>query len=125
MVWSLERRARSIPQLVTTIDKLLCSGARLRTISEGINTTDPDTGTDTRRMLATSCKCHHDLHLEPGSSLAFSGIRNAYHLLNQYFWQFTVSLAGRFLAARVQSPFSVDDIRIRTNLDVAQKKSPT
>jgi len=25
---------------------------------------------------------------EPGSSLAFSGIRNAYYLLNQYFWQF-------------------------------------
>ena len=64
MVWSLDRLARSLPQLVITIDKILCSGAGLRAISEGIDTTDPDTGTETRRILATICKCHHDLHLE-------------------------------------------------------------
>ncbi|GAB6925938.1 recombinase family protein [Rhodococcus erythropolis] len=63
-VWSLDRLARSLPQLVTTIDKILCSGAGLRTISEGIDTTDPVTGTETRRMLAAICKCQHDLHLE-------------------------------------------------------------
>ncbi|MCD2135920.1 recombinase family protein [Rhodococcus qingshengii] len=64
MVWSLDRLARSLPQLVTTIDKILCTGAGLRAISEGIDTTDPDTGTETRRMLAAICTCQHDLHLE-------------------------------------------------------------
>ncbi|MDZ7917437.1 MAG: recombinase family protein [Rhodococcus sp. (in: high G+C Gram-positive bacteria)] len=64
VVWSLDRLARSLPQLVTTLDKILGSGAGLRAISEGIDTTDPDTGTETRRMLAAICKCHHDLHLE-------------------------------------------------------------
>lgn len=61
VVWSLDRLVRSLPQLLKTTTQILDAEAGLWTISEDINTTDPDAGAQAVKLIRGLSKCQHEL----------------------------------------------------------------
>ncbi|MGH3803511.1 MAG: recombinase family protein [Pseudonocardiaceae bacterium] len=64
VVWRLDRLARSLPQLITTIETIHQRNSGLWSLSEDINTADPDSGPVARAVLAALANCQHDIRRE-------------------------------------------------------------
>ncbi|MFC0452796.1 recombinase family protein [Rhodococcus jostii] len=63
-VWSLDRLAHSLAHLLDTVDRIRDKGAGLWSISEDIDTADPDTGPPILEIFAALKDCQRAIRRE-------------------------------------------------------------
>ncbi|MFD9666584.1 recombinase family protein [Rhodococcus sp. NPDC059968] len=64
VVWSLDRLAHSLTHLLGTATRITDNGAGLWSITEDIDTSDPDTGTHVLEIFAALSTCQHAIRRE-------------------------------------------------------------
>lgn len=64
VVWSLDRLAHSLTHLLGTVTRVTDNGAGLWSITEDINTSDPDTGVHVLEIFAALSTCQHAIRRE-------------------------------------------------------------